>query len=387
MVHNFYKQSGGEDNVFFNEYNLLISNGHEVEKYSVSNDSINESNLIGKVITGLNSVWSLKSYKDFCKVLSKFRPDVVHFHNFFPLISPSAYKACKKYNIPVVQTIHNYRLLCPAGTFMRNGEVCELCLQDSLANAVRYRCYRDSLAQTLPVVAMIEANKLIGTWDNDVNKYICLSEFAKNKFVEGGFSQDKIEVKPNFYNGDKQKVNLSRKKTFVFVGRISKEKGLDYLLKAWKLIDKPSEFELIVIGDGPEKEKLIKKYENHSDIVFLGKQPADVVMKHVNETRALIVPSIWYEGFPMTIVEAFSKGTPVIASDIGTMSEIIENGKNGLKFEVKEEKKLQVAIEQFILMKNSELEKIIISTEEIYAKKYSKEINYHQLIKIYNEVL
>lgn len=387
MVHNFYKQSGGEDNVFFNEYNLLISKGHEVKKYSVSNESINESNFIGKAITGLNSVWSLKSYKHFCELLDKFRPDIVHFHNFFPLISPSAYKACKKYNIPVIQTIHNYRLLCPAGTFMRNGEVCELCLHGSLANAVRHRCYRDSIAQTLPVVAMIETNKLIGTWDKDVDKYICLSEFAKNKFVEGGFSEEKIKVKPNFYNGDKEKVNFTRKKTFVFVGRISKEKGLEYLLKSWELIDKSFEFELIIIGDGPEKERLSKQYEDYSDIVFLGKQPADVVMRHVSETRALIVPSIWYEGFPMTIVEAFSKGTPVIASDIGTMSEIIEDGKNGLKFEVKKEKKLQRAIEQFMLMTNAELKEIILSTEKNYTNKYSKEINYLQLMNIYNEVL
>ncbi|MGR5973789.1 glycosyltransferase [Bacillus cereus] len=200
--------------------------------------------------------------------LMEMRPDVVHVHNFFPLLSPSIYHACQKLNIPIVQTLHNYRLICPSAMLMRNNQICESCIESSLWSAVKYGCYRDSKVQTLPVTMMIKFNRVIGTWENAVDRYIALTNFSKQKFIQGGISESKIIVKPNFLMQNLEPVNRNLDEEYIlFVGRISEEKGIRNLLNAWKMIDNKKGTKLYIIGDGPDK-KILESEQFADDIYF-----------------------------------------------------------------------------------------------------------------------
>ena len=320
------------------------------------------------------------------KTLKEFKPDIVHVHNFFPLISPSVFHACKKYNVPVVQTLHNYRLLCPAGTFLRDSEVCELCMDDNMLNAIKFGCYRGSRTQTVPLVAMVKFNEYIKTWKEHIDQFICLSEFAKNKFINGGFDERKISIKPNFVNDEIPELNFQREKILLYVGRLSKEKGVKYLLEAWASLKDKQGYKIVIIGDGPESSELERTYSD-LDVVFLGKKNSSEVMEYINKSKFLVVPSIWFEGFPMTIVEAFSVGTPVISSNIGTMTEIIKDNINGKKFEVKNTVSIANVLNEMMSLEKNNYNEMVSSTLKIYNRYYSKEKNYENLISIYNSVL
>lgn len=386
MVHNYYQQSGGEDRVLEREVNLLRENGLDVKIYSVSNNQISNMNIFQKVSLLVSPIWSFRMYRKFKNYLLKNKPDIVHFHNFFPLISPSAYYACHSLNIPVVQTLHNYRLLCPAATFLRKNEICEKCLNGSILNSVKNGCYRDSVIQTLPVAAMIKFNKFIRTWDRKVDRYIALTEFAKKKFIEGGIPEPKIVVKPNFMAPKEKMPKINEKENYIlFVGRISKEKGVDILISAWeKILDKQGN-KLLIVGDGPEKKLLEEQYNQHKDIEFLGKLDEDQVLTFMKRAKYLVVPSIWYEGFPMTIIEAFSVGTPVIASNIGSLQEVVVHGQNGFHFNYGDSNALKECLE--MALKFNDYQDLIQNTFDIYLNNYTPDINFKMLMNIYNNVM
>lgn len=386
LVHNFYQQSGGEDKVVEKEKKLLEDRGIETDIYSVTNDVISEMSSVQKAALAIQTTWSITQYRKFRNYLIRNKPDVVHFHNFFPLISPSAYYACHSLNIPVVQTLHNYRLLCPAATFLRKNEICEKCLNGSILNSVKNGCYRDSVIQTLPVAAMIKFNKFIRTWNRKVDRYIALTEFAKKKFIEGGIPGSKIVVKPNFIAQKEKMPKINEKENYIlFVGRISKEKGVDILLSAWeKTLDKKGN-KLLIIGDGPEKKLLEEQYNQHKDIEFLGKLDEDQVLTFMKKAKYLVVPSIWYEGFPMTIIEAFSVGTPVISSNIGSLQEVVVHGKNGFHFNYGDSKALKECLE--MALKFNDYQDLIQNTFNIYLNNYTPDINFKMLMNIYNNVM
>ncbi|MBE2944378.1 glycosyltransferase family 4 protein [Anoxybacillus flavithermus] len=339
----------------------------KVSLYSVNNDVIKDMGILSKIGLALETTWSISEFVRFKKFLLRENPDVVHFHNFFPLISPSAYYACHSLNIPVVQTLHNYRLLCPAATFLRKNEICEKCLNGSILNSVKNGCYRDSVIQTLPVAAMIKFNNFIRTWNRKVDRYITLTEFAKKKFIEGGIPESKIVVKPNFIAQKEKMSKINEKENYIlFVGRISKEKGVDILLSAWeKIFDKQGN-KLLIVGDGPEKKLLEEQYNQHKDIEFLGKLNEDQVLTFMKKAKYLVVPSIWYEGFPMTIIEAFSVGTPVIASNIGSLQEVVVHGKNGFHFNYGDSNALKECLE--MALKFNDYQDLIQNTFNIYPE-------------------
>jgi glycosyltransferase involved in cell wall biosynthesis len=321
FLHNAYQQAGGEDAVVRNEAELLGRAGHSVVMEVVHNDRI------VTVDDKMRTLWRARydpsrvAWMD--DLLRRVRPDVVHVHNFFPLLTTAVHQTAHRRGVPVVQTLHNYRLFCAAATFERQGSVCELCLHGSRHNAVLHRCYRGSLPGTAAVVAMqreaIERRRLV----DNVDRFIALTEFARGKFIEGGLSYEKLVVKPNFLDRPARPPADPRAGA-LFVGRLSLEKGVDRLVAAWRNLP---DVALTIAGDGPLRGQL--QQSAPANVRFLGRINSHDVEAEMRRSAALIVPSTCYEGFPMTIAEAFANGLPVIASRIGSLAELVEPGVTG----------------------------------------------------------
>nr|WP_206703986.1 glycosyltransferase family 4 protein [Paenibacillus polymyxa] len=385
IIHNFYQQSGGEDKVVEQESAMLRSRGIETEHYYVHNDSIQSKGLANMAKLAVEAAWSFPEFKRIKELLLRVKPDVVHVHNFFPVISPSVYHACERLGVPVVQTLHNYRLICPAATFMRGNEVCEKCLHGTLLHSIRHGCYRGSQLQTIPVAAMIKFNELIGTWQHKVSRYIALTEFARDKFAESGIPLDRIAVKPNFIHHQTVKAKYDPNDRYLlFVGRISAEKGVRNLLQAWSQLEDRGGLRLVIIGDGPQKAELAAAYAQE-DIRFLGKQDGDTVLDCMSRAMYVMVPSIWYEGFPMTIVESYSVGTPVLCSRIGALEEIVEDGVTGFHFQHDDLENIKTVIRRAVAYENYAAMRQKVA--ENYAAHYTEEVNVKQLLAIYSEAM
>ena len=324
VIHNKYKQRGGEDAVVENETGLLRAAGHEVFHLVVSNDSI--IGLRGEFRAAVNTVYSFRSRSATDDVVSRCKPDIVHVHNFFPMLSPSIFYACKARNVPTIMTLHNFRLLCANGLLLRDGEPCEKCVTGGVGWGVIHKCYRSSRIGSAVVATMIAAHQRVGTWNEVVTRFIALTDFSRSRFARANFPVEKISVKPNFIHDPNLFSRAQDRSGVVFCGRLSKEKGVDVLLDAWKNIDA----ELTVIGDGPMADEL--RSRNLANVRFLGQINPESVHLALRSARALVVPSLWYENFPLVVVEAMAVGTPVIASRLGALSEIVRNGETGLLF-------------------------------------------------------
>lgn len=376
LVHNYYQVPGGEDTVVLNEKKMLEDNGHEVFIYTRNNDEIKRMNILGKLKLAIETIYSLKTIIEIKKVIKENRIDIVHVHNTFPLISPSIYKAAKECGVKVVQTIHNFRLLCPSATFTCKGKICEKCMNDGLRFSIKNKCYRSSTIQTLIIVLMLKVNKIIGSYDK-VDAYIALTNFNKNK-LQHLIPNEKIFVKSNFVDINKEIIPFEKRKNqFVFVGRLDKLKGIDLLLKAWKGI---KDSDLIIFGTGPEEEwcKNYIKENNLLNVKLMGFVSNEKVKKIITYSKALILPSQWYEGFPMTIVEAYSVGTPVIGSNIGNIGDLIIHNKSGWKFKPNCTDSLIKAVK--------EVSDCTESTYNLYREHYNAEKNYKILVSIYEEI-
>lgn len=383
IVHNYYQVSGGEDTVLLNEKKMLEDNGHEVILYSRSNLELKKISKLQKLCLPLITVFSMRTYREVKRIIKENKIDIVHVHNTLILISPSVYYAAFSCKVPVIQTIHNFRLLCPGATFYRNGAICEDCISKGLKCAIRQKCYRGSLIQTLACVVMLILHRLFGTYKK--LNYICLTEFNMKKIMKLNSSgkkridESRIFIKPNFVNIEREVIPYKfRKNQFVFVGRLDKLKGIDLLLKAWKEIKNS---DLIICGMGPE-DKNCRKFinENHmTNVKMMGFVSNNQAMDIISESKALILPTQWYEGFPMTIVESLACGTPVIGSDIGNLGDIIKDRINGLKFKSNSIKNLRESISIF--------EDMVVSTRNDYEVNYKSQDNYKKLIGIYRNVL
>lgn len=328
IAHNSYKQAGGEDTVFANETALLRRAGHDVETLAVSNDAI--ALWTDRLKTAVTASYNPQGRALMTDRIKRFRPEVVHVHNFFPRLSPAIFDACGQASVPVVWTLHNFRVTCANALLLRDSRPCEECLGKVPLAAVRHRCYRGSTLASLSLASMIWTNRLRGTWRSRIDRFIALTDFARNKFIAAGLPADRIRVKPNFaddpFGTDGAKVGEPRTGGALFVGRLSAEKGADVLVAAWQDLD----FPLTVMGDGPERSALEAAAPPH--VRFMGHCEKASVQREMRQAALLIVPSIWYEMFPMTVVEAMACGTPVIASRIGALAEIIEDGRTGYHF-------------------------------------------------------
>jgi len=381
FCHNTYQHKGGEDQVCDKERSLLTQQGHSLYYHVRSNDHIHSFK--DKLATSVQLNYSQTEKKALTQVLKQELPDVVQVHNFFPVLTPAIYDACLEQNIPVVQTLHNYRTICPSALLMRDGALCETCVNGSPYHAVLHKCYRDSRAGSFFVARMVAYHRKHKTWQTKVNRFIALTEFAKSKFVEAGFPADKIRVKPNFIE-DPFKGALAlpvKKNGALFVGRFSQEKGISVLLEAWQSFDYP----LQLAGNGPLLDTCQKQSSNKA-IDFLGSQSSEQVHDLMSHAQFLIMPSIWHETFGMVLIEAFAHGMPVICSRLGGMAEIVEDGVTGLHFEAGNAADLADKI-KWMIAHSEECTQMGNNARVEYLEKYTPEINYKILMSIYQEAI
>jgi glycosyltransferase involved in cell wall biosynthesis len=317
VAHNEYRLRGGEDAVVEAEVALLRQHGHEVSEYRRHNDEVEA---LGKGALAMQTLWSRRTVADITALFASFRPDVLHVHNTLPLISPSIYWAARSHGVPVVQTLHNFRLICPQALLLRQGKVCEDCVGKLPWRGAVRRCYRGSLAQSTVLATTIASHRGIGTWSHTIARYIALNKFCRAKFVEGGLPADKLAIKPNFV--DLPAPVAQERKGFLFVGRLSVEKGIATLAEA---IARSPGIDVAVAGTGPEQHLL-------AGATLLGALGPDSVYEQMRRALALVLPSIWYENFPRTLVEAYACGLPVIASRIGALADLVHDGRTGLLF-------------------------------------------------------
>jgi len=380
LVHNRYQHAGGEDSVVAAEAKLLTQHDHEVESWSVDNKDL-PGGLSGKIKIALTTGYSQASKTIALEKLRHFRPEVVHVHNFFPQISPSIYDACAEMQVPVVQTLHNYRLICPGALLMRDGKICELCINGSPYQAARYGCYRGSNLGSLVVANMVARHRNLSTWQHKVNHFIALTEFAKSKFIQGGFPVEKITVKPNFVAEPTEILEREQPPPFaLFVGRISQEKGINTLAKAWGKLN--GILPLKVAGSG----ELDAQLTGLNAVERLGFKNADAVDKLMRQATFLVMPSEWYEGFPMVLVEAFARGLPVLASRLGSLAEIIKDGETGLLFEAGNPQDLAEKT-RWLIDHPDECRRMGDNARATYLANYTPEINYLQLMVVYRGLM
>ncbi len=376
IVHNFYQIPGGEDAIVREELSLLRRNGVDVDLFSATNSDIRGR--LGGIAAALQVVYSPRARRAISKKLATFLPDVVHIHNFFPLLSPSILDACLSAGVPSVLTLHNFRILCPGALLYPDETLRERSLRHACWWTVPKRVYRNSAAATLCVAAMVEFHKRFGTWTRKVDRFIALSNYAKRTFTLGGLPAERIIVKPNSVAQPSTFSGL-RREGGLFVGRLCEQKGIGVLLQAWKDLDCP----LRIIGDGPLSD-MIRRCGNNR-IVYLGRQPSEVVEREMQAAKFLILPSIGHEMFPVTVLEAFSNELPVICSELPSLAELVDAGVTGLKFPAGDADALAAQV-RWAISNGPALQNLGRRAHAIYEERYTPEANFKQLVGIYQSL-
>lgn len=379
IVHNYYQVPGGEDTVVNNEKKMLEDNGHNVILYTRHNDELKKLSILQKLLLPITTIFNITTYRDIKSLIKEHKIEIIHVHNTLNLISPAVYYAAFACKVPVVQTIHNFRLLCPGATLYRDGKICEECLEKGLVCALKYSCYRGNKLQTLACVLSTQIHRLLGTYGK--LNYICLTEFNRKKILTlKNIKPEKVFVKPNFVDEIGEIIPYEKRKNqFVFVGRLDKLKGIDFLLEAWKKMGNNSP-KLVICGTGPMEEWCHKFISENKlkNIEMKGFVSNHKVKDIIANSNAVILPTQWYEGFPMIILEAYSVGTPVIGSDLGNVGDIIIPNKSGWKFRIN-------LVDSLISAINDNMD-YTESTYKLYSELYTAEKNYKILDSIYGEI-
>ncbi|MCK7598404.1 glycosyltransferase family 4 protein [Microbulbifer sp. CAU 1566] len=380
LIHNAYKIFGGEDSVLAEEEKLITNGGYRVAKWEVSNHEV--SSIWDKVKAFLFTPFSFYYFFKCLKVLKNEMPDVVHVHNYFPLLSPSIFYACKVFGVPVVHTLHNYRAVCPSALLMHAGKINENSINHGVWWSIRKKVYRKSYVGTFALAMMVALHKSIRTWNLKVDRFIALTEFSRKKFIEAGWPESKICIKPNFISDPITRDSASYPKGgyALFVGRLSAEKGVNTLLNAWLEI----KFPLKIIGAGP----LVTDVEQRAGdcVEYLGEKNKEEVISLMRGADFIIMPSIWYEGFPMVLVEALACGTPALVSRLGSMEEIVCNGIVGLHFEPGNSVDLANKV-QWLLDNPEAAHAMGENARNEYLEKYTPERNIDILMSIYGQAI
>jgi glycosyltransferase involved in cell wall biosynthesis len=384
-VHNRYQQPGGEEVVVAQESAMLRAQGHEVDLLEADNDHIDSAvSGLEAVKVALECVYSRSSARTIRERVRDFRPDVVHIHNFFPTLSPSIHHAVAATGIPVIQTLHNYRLLCPASTLLRDGALCEDCINKLVPwSSIRHKCYRGSRGASAAVAAMLATHRSMGTWRRTVTRFIALTKFAAGKFAQGGIPNERIAVKPNFVAEDPG-TGEGGGNYLLFVGRLTAEKGIGTLLEAARSL--PHDIKLRILGDGPMRERVMQAAQVNPAIEWLPWQERKQVFRLMTGASLLVVPSVWYEGFCLVAIEAYATGLPVIASRIGVFPEIVRDGITGRLFEAGNASDLVQKISETLRSPEKLLE-LRRSARREYEQKYTPDTNYPALMNIYREAI
>lgn len=374
VVHNTYQHRGGEDSVVASEVELLRAHGHEVETYFRHNDDIGQ---MSTVTLARQTLWSSHSARELTERMRQFQPDVLHAHNTFPLVSPSVYWAAARMGVPVVQTLHNFRLMCLSALYLREGQVCQDCTGKLPWRGVVHGCYRGSRPASAVLAGMLTMHRGLGTYQHKVSRYIALNGFCRDKFIEGGLPAERLVVKPNFVEAPP--ATDQARSGLLFVGRLSTEKGVSTLAQAMARLPDAC---LRVAGDGPQRQDV----EGLNNVTLLGSLPKEAVQAHMSRALALVVPSIWYENFPRTIVEAYASGLPVIASRIGALAEIVQEQATGLLFDPGNPEDLAQKL-HWALAHPEDMRQMGRRARALYEGEFTPAVNYRQLTAIYNEAI
>lgn len=379
IVHNRYRVRGGEDAVVDAEAALLAARGHPVLRYEAHNDS---AQTMASLPLAARTIWSRDAHRELAALAAAERPDIVHIHNTFPLISPAAVHAAAGAAAAVVQTLHNFRLVCPQGQFLRRGRLCEDCLGRTPPwPGVLHGCYRGSRAATAPIAAMLTAHRAMGTWKR-VDAFIALSEFARAKLVEGGLPADRMHVKPNFVDPDPGP-GAHDGDFLLFVGRLSAEKGVGTLLEGWRLAAEGLRGKrLLMVGDGPLAGVVGPAAAALSGLHWLGHRSREDVLRLMGQARALVFPSITYENFPGVVAEAYARGLPVIGSRLGSIAEMVEEGGTGILFTAGDPASLAGAMRR-ALGSRVDMARMGGNARRRYESRYTAEHGYRRLMEVY----
>jgi glycosyltransferase involved in cell wall biosynthesis len=382
VAHNFYMQPGGEDQVFRAEIELLREYGHDVVPFEIHNDAVADMSNPALLVA---TVWNRETAGALREVVRKHQPQIVHFHNTFPLMSPAALYSARAEGAAVVQTLHNFRLLCPGSLLYRDGHACHECLGKKFAMpAIRHGCYRGSRAATAVTAVAITIHRTIGTWDSKVDAYIALTPFAHDKFIEGGIPQEKLHIKPNFLHTDPG-ARAGGGGYATFVGRLSQEKGLPVLLNAWAKLGR--DIRLKIIGDGPMAPQVRAAVADNPAIEWVGHRSMSEIFDIVGGADLHVFPSQCYETFGRVAIEAFAVGTPVVASGHGAMADLVgSDGRLGAIFTPGDPDALATQVRQ--LLSSPTLRTSMRKTvREEFENHYTGPRNHVRLMQIYNAAL
>jgi glycosyltransferase involved in cell wall biosynthesis len=380
VIHNRYRRGmpGGEDNAFDQEVEMLRDAGLVVQTYERSNDEVRESNPITAAATAFQMAHSRRTVRDLRRILARFRPDVAHFHNTFPLITASGYSACREAGVPVVQTLHNYRLLCTAATFYRDGSPCTLCTPRSHRLGIKYRCYRSTTGSFF-VARMLEKHWRTGVYTSLVDHYIVLTRFAVERFAAAGIDRSRISIKPNFTRHAPEPGNGAGNYA-LFAGKLSPEKGLRTLLEAWSRL---AHVPLKIVGTGPlDSELRARAADRGLNVEFLGMRSRAETIKLMQDAVLLVLPSEWFEGFPLVITESYASGTPVVASRIGGLPELVRDGVTGTLFEPRDPSSLAAAVSG-LWQRRDEIAPLRMACRAVFEAELSERRNLQMLLEIY----
>jgi len=379
LCHNHYQHPGGEDSTYADEAKLLEAHGHNVIRYTMHNDDIRD---MRRTVLASKTIWNRQAYYEVRALLKKHRPHVMHCTNTFPLISPSVYYAAKDESVPVVQSLHNYRMLCANALFLRNGKACEDCLGKLIPwPAMVHGCYRESRLATAAVTSMVGIHRFMRTWIDTIQLYCTPTEFARRKFIQGGLAAEKIVVKPNFVCDDLG-AGAGSGNYVVFAGRLSHEKGIDTLLRAWKMT--ATNVTLKFVGDGPMSDVVAQAAADDHRIEWLGQRTSSEVDAIIGDAKCVLLPSICYETFGRTVIEAYCKGTPVIVSDGGAIAELVVDNETGHLFEAGNAEQLVSKLD--LLLNDTEPRRMRQAARQAYESKYTAQENYRQLLGLYQDV-
>jgi glycosyltransferase involved in cell wall biosynthesis len=382
IAHNHYQQPGAEDEVFAAEADLLAVRGHEVVRYELHNDSIKST---GRLVVARNTIWNAKAAEAVRVLVRENRIEVAHFHNTFPVMSPSVYRAARHEGAAVVQTLHNFRLVCPSCTLFRNDQFCSDCLGKPVPwPSILHACYRGDRQATAVTAAMLAFHRARGTWSNDIDAYVALSEFNRSLFCRAGFVADSIFVKPNFLKSDPGP-GTGKRAGALFVGRLIPEKGILTLLRAWERIGR--KLPLTILGDGPlRNEVAVAAESSRGAVTWLGWRSRSEVDAALGAASVLICPSVWVEAGPLSVIESFARGTPIIASRLGSLAEFVQPGVSGDLFESGNPAALVVAVENFMKLPDSG-QRMGATARETFLNTFSAELAYDNLLALYRFAL
>lgn len=342
-INNYFYRRGGAETVFFDHMAMFRDAGWEVVPFAMQHD-LNESspwseyfaseieygrrtNLLRKAAQAASVIYSFEAQRNLARLIEQVRPSIAHAHNVYHHLSPAIFTTLKSAGIPVVMTVHDLKLACPSYKMLRDGRVCEDCRGGRIYNVARYRCVKDSAVLSAVVLAETIVHRFLGLYSNNVDRLVAPSRFYLEKLVEWNWPRDKISYVPNFVDLNQYQVGWEEGDYFVYAGRLAPEKGIATLIRAIAL----SGQRLVVAGTGPEEEKLRQlASECGADVTFSGYLSGANLHRLIGQSRALVLPSEWYENAPVSILEAYALGRPVIGAAIGGIPEMIREKESGL---------------------------------------------------------